>query len=64
MAKPLIELSPLITTLVKRDGQLILSGILNEQALEVQKAYNAQFDFSPVTQQQDWCRLDAEKHLT
>ncbi|MCK5897646.1 MAG: 50S ribosomal protein L11 methyltransferase [Methylococcales bacterium] len=63
LAKPLVELSTLITSLVKKDGQLILSGILNEQALDVQDAYKKQFDFSPVTQQQDWCRLDASKRL-
>lgn len=63
LAKPLIELSSLITTLVKQDGQLILSGILSEQATDVQKKYEKQFDFKPVTQQQDWCRLDGRKRL-
>jgi ribosomal protein L11 methyltransferase len=61
LAKPLIELSAFIGSLVKSEGQLILSGILNEQAESVQKAYQQNFHFNPVAHQQDWCRLHANK---
>ena len=62
LAKPLIELSATIASLVKPGGQLILSGILNEQAQSVADAYRAQgLRVSEPVSQEDWCRLDAEK---
>jgi len=62
LAKPLIELSAAIAALVKPGGQLILSGILNEQAQAVAEAYRAQgLRVSEPTSQEDWCRLDAVK---
>jgi len=60
LAKPLIELSAAIAALVKPGGQLILSGILNEQAQSVADAYRAEgLQVSEPTSQEDWCRLDA-----
>ena len=61
LAKPLIELSPAISQLVKTDGALILSGILNEQAKQVSDNYQTQFDMNAPISQQDWCRLDGVK---
>lgn len=62
LAKPLIELAATIAVLVKPGGQLILSGILNEQADSVAAAYREQglIVADPVSQE-DWCRLDAYK---
>ena len=61
LAQPLIELSQLISGLVKPAGQLILSGILNEQAESVIKAYTPFIAINPPIQQEDWCRLDGRK---
>jgi ribosomal protein L11 methyltransferase len=62
LAKPLIELADTIAALVKPDGWLILSGILNEQAPAVAEAYRAQgLQVSEPCIQEDWCRLDAYK---
>lgn len=62
LAKPLIELADTIAGLVKPDGWLILSGILNEQAQAVADAYRAQgLQVSEPCVQDDWCRLDAYK---
>lgn len=62
LAKPLIELSASIAGLVKPGGQLILSGILNEQAESVAEAYRNQgLAMAAQVSQDDWCRLDAEK---
>ncbi|PPD32823.1 MAG: 50S ribosomal protein L11 methyltransferase [Methylomonas sp.] len=62
LAKPLIELAEPITALVKPGGQLILSGILNEQAESVAQAYQAQgLNVAAPVSREDWCRLDAEK---
>lgn len=62
LANPLIELAGIIADLVKPGGDLVLSGILNEQAESVAIAYR-QLGFEvaePVTLE-DWCRLDARK---
>lgn len=61
LAKPLIELQAVISPLAKENGNLILSGILNEQADSVITAYANQFTIKPPVTQQDWCRLDACK---
>jgi ribosomal protein L11 methyltransferase len=64
LAKPLIELSAVIAALVKPGGQLILSGILNEQAEAVAEAYRQQgLEVAQPVSQEDWCRLDAGKPL-
>jgi ribosomal protein L11 methyltransferase len=41
LAKPLIELAPAISAMVAADGSLLLSGMLDEQADEVVRAYPA-----------------------
>lgn len=62
LAKPLIELAPLITSLVKPGGDLVLSGILAEQADAVTQAYHAQgLAVEACCQQDDWCRIDLRK---
>jgi ribosomal protein L11 methyltransferase len=47
--------------LVKPQGQLVLSGILNEQADSVSAAYRTQMTMLPAVSQEDWCRLDGIK---
>ncbi len=61
LAKPLIELAPAIMQLVRPQGQLVLSGILNEQADSVNAAYSSQIKMNPAVTQEDWCRLDGIK---
>lgn len=59
LAKPLIELSSVISDLVANQADLILSGILNEQADSVANAYRQLgFVMADSVQQDDWCRLD------
>jgi ribosomal protein L11 methyltransferase len=62
LAKPLIDLQTTFKRLLKRQGQLILSGLLNEQAQAVSEAYSTQFQVNTAICQQDWCRLDAVKY--
>lgn len=61
LAKPLIELSANITALVKPQGQLVLSGILKEQADSVSTAYQTKFSINTAIIQDDWCRLEGIK---
>lgn len=61
LAGPLIELAPNIAALLKPGGKLALSGILQEQADNVQKAYAPWIDFDPVTQKEDWVRISGTK---
>jgi len=62
LAKPLIDLSSAIAGLVRPGGQLILSGILKQQANLVAESYRAlDLTLSPAVSQEDWVRLDAEK---
>lgn len=59
LANPLCEMSESISALLKPEGQLVLSGILNEQADLVLSAYQQYgVQFQPVASQEDWCRLD------
>lgn len=61
LAKPLIDLSLQISSLLMPGGQLVLSGILAEQADSVVSAYHAYIDFKPPVQQEDWIRLEGSK---
>lgn len=58
LANILQDLAPNISELVKPGGQLVLSGILQDQAQQVIQAYNT-FDFNTPTQHDDWVRLQA-----
>jgi len=58
LAKPLIEMSTQISSLVSKDGDLVLSGILHEQAESVIAAYQPYVNMQPPVQQEDWIRLE------
>lgn len=62
LAGPLKELAPQITTLVKPQGDLGLSGILASQADSVCEAYQTAFTLDPVTEKEEWCRITGIKH--
>ena len=57
LAGPLKELYPIISQLVKEDGDLGLSGILETQAQSVCDAYAQSFDLDPVAVKEEWCRI-------
>ncbi len=61
LASTLLELRASLTRLVKRGGDLLLSGILAEQAEEVSMAYAADFDFPTSERQGDWVLLHATR---
>lgn len=61
LAGPLKELAPQITTLVKPQGHLGLSGILATQAESVCEAYQGVFQLDPVVEKEEWCRITGIK---
>jgi ribosomal protein L11 methyltransferase len=61
LAAPLKELSAVISNYCAKHGQLIMSGILIEQAEDVKSHYENQFTFQPTEIQGEWVRLSAQK---
>ncbi len=62
LAKPLIELCPLISNMVNPTGKLILSGILLEQAESIEATYSRYLDIKPPVTMEEWCRIDGCKN--
>jgi len=61
LAKPLIDMSQKISSLVADGGNLVLSGILAEQAQSVIDAYQPFVNLNQPVQKEDWIRLDGRK---
>ena len=57
LASPLIELAPYFAELTASQGQIVLSGILAEQAENVLAAYKTYFEIQIWKQQGDWVCL-------
>lgn len=61
LAQPLISLAPHLAGRVKPGGDLVLSGILANQAREVMTAYEPWFTMDEPEQQEDWIRLTGRR---
>ena len=61
LANPLIQLAPRLAALVRPGGQLLLSGILAEQADSVMAAYASWIRFSPPMEREGWVCLAGTK---
>ena len=61
LAGPLKELAPTLAELVKSEGQLILSGLLIEQADVLISTYSEWFDMEPPSTKEEWVRLTGRK---
>jgi ribosomal protein L11 methyltransferase len=57
LSNPLKVLAPLLSSLVRRDGALVLAGILTSQAQEVAHAYRPWMDLHPVFDTEGWTCL-------
>jgi ribosomal protein L11 methyltransferase len=57
LSGPLVELAPMLTQCVKPQGDIVLSGILREQADTVSTAYNEFFKMDPAQFDEDWVML-------
>ena len=61
LANPLTELVEKMAQLVKPGGNIVLSGILTEQAEDLQQVYAQWFDMAPIVHKEDWVRLEGVK---
>ncbi|MBE3666310.1 ribosomal protein L11 methyltransferase [Vibrio navarrensis] len=61
LAAPLRELSSIITGLVKPNGLLAMSGVLDTQAEDVANHYRDTFHIDPIVEQSEWCRISGRK---
>lgn len=62
LANPLILLAPLLANTLRKGGQIALSGILIEQAAQVNQCYQQWFDMHIIDQKDDWVLLAGVKH--
>lgn len=61
LAGPLIELAERIAGLVRPGGALVLSGILDEQAADVESAYKPLIGTARRVSREGWVRLDFQR---
>lgn len=61
LAGPLRELRHIITDYCKPGGKLVLSGILVEQAEEINALYSEDFEMEPIATEGDWARVSGVK---
>jgi ribosomal protein L11 methyltransferase len=57
LANPLIRLAPLLASSVRPGGHVVLAGLLDSQAAEVQQAYEPWCDFEPARRKDGWSLL-------
>ncbi|MDF2154774.1 50S ribosomal protein L11 methyltransferase [Vibrio sp. CAU 1672] len=61
LAGPLRELAPIIKGLVKPNGELAMSGVLDTQAEDVANYYRDELHIEPIVEQSEWCRISGRK---
>lgn len=61
LARPLVELAPLLRASLKPGGHIVLAGLLDRQADEVRAAYAADFEFEPDVSREGWTRVVARR---
>jgi len=61
LANPLTLLAPLLARLTCRGGHILLSGVLEHQAREVEDAYRTAFDLAPLEHDDGWVLISGSK---
>jgi ribosomal protein L11 methyltransferase len=61
LANPLKLLSPLLARMTRRGGHILLSGVLDHQASEVEDAYRADFDLYELQHEDGWVLISGRK---
>lgn len=62
LAEPLIELMPRFLQLTHRQSELVLSGILEAQAVTVHQHYQTEFTMDEAIVLEEWVRLSGVRH--
>ncbi|MEY3667846.1 MAG: ribosomal protein methyltransferase, partial [Pseudomonadota bacterium] len=58
LSGPLEQLTPVIATLVKPGGRLILSGVLSQQTESLMASYSPWFRMLPAVIRDEWVRVE------
>lgn len=61
LAGPLLALAPTLASYCAVDGEIVLSGILENQAQSVLKAYQPWFDLDAPSVDEEWVRITGKK---
>ena len=61
LADPLIALEPLFAARVRAGGRIVLSGILESQAVEVAAAYARHFEAGPIAVEKGWALVGGKR---
>lgn len=61
LAGLLVELEPRFAALVKKGGQILLSGILKSQLEDIQLAYRTDFELAPAETREDWACISGTR---
>lgn len=61
LAGPLVELAPELTGCLRRGGDLVLSGLLEEQLERVSAAYHPACEVQGMVARDGWARLDLRR---
>lgn len=61
LAGPLTELAEQLATYCKPGGEIVLSGILENQAEKIIQAYSPWFELEPVAVKEEWIRVSGRK---
>lgn len=57
LAGPLVKLAEKLASMVMPDGNILLSGILDQQTDEIQSAYRSFFNLHPAYESEGWVRI-------
>ena len=61
LSGPLCELAPRFSGLVRPGGDLVLAGLMEQEAIDVTRAYHACFDIAPFGQREGWVGLRGQR---
>ncbi|TDJ29189.1 MAG: 50S ribosomal protein L11 methyltransferase [Gammaproteobacteria bacterium] len=61
LSGPLVELAEKLTSLVKKGGKILLSGILENQLDDITSAYQTYFDLDPVSTREGWISISGSR---
>lgn len=61
LSNPLMVLAPILARAARRNGQIVLSGILQKQAEDVKTIYKQWFDMQVTSEQEGWVLLTGTK---